>query len=186
MLHRILRPHASHVQPSVFITMLLFALFLGGTANGADEKAIAFDLPAQPMSASLNHIARSSGTKLIYADASVQGLEAPPLKGRYTVQQALDKVLNDQGLRYEVVDNTLIAVKPKESTNTTALPKVTVSGEAGYDSTDPYNPDYNRPNASTATRTDTPIMETPVSIQVVPQQVLKDQQAIQLQQVVQN
>ena len=31
------------------------------------------------------------------------------------------------------------------------------------------------PNASTATKTDTPIMETPVSVQVVPQQVLQDQ-----------
>ncbi|MDR4471606.1 MAG: hypothetical protein MRJ92_02790 [Nitrospira sp.] len=37
--------------------------------------------------------------------------------------------------------------------------------------------------AATATRTDTPIMETPYSIQVVPQQVLRDQQAGPLKNV---
>lgn len=35
---------------------------------------------------------------------------------------------------------------------------------------------YHASHATTATKTDTPIMETPFSIQVVPQQVLKDQQ----------
>lgn len=36
---------------------------------------------------------------------------------------------------------------------------------------------YSVPDASTATKTDTPIMETPVSVQVIPQQVLQDTQA---------
>ncbi|MGH8612554.1 MAG: TonB-dependent siderophore receptor, partial [Gammaproteobacteria bacterium] len=45
---------------------------------------------------------------------------------------------------------------------------------------------YNVPNATTATKTDTPIMETPVSIQVVPQQVLRDQQAVQLRDALEN
>ena len=45
---------------------------------------------------------------------------------------------------------------------------------------------YNVQNATTATKTDTPIMETPVSIQVVPQQVLKDQQTVRIDKAVQN
>lgn len=45
---------------------------------------------------------------------------------------------------------------------------------------------YNVQNATPATKTDTPIMETPVSIQVVPQQVLKDQQTARIDKAIQN
>lgn len=45
---------------------------------------------------------------------------------------------------------------------------------------------YNATHASTATKTETSIMETPMSIQVVPQAVLQDQQAIQVVDAVKN
>ena len=46
--------------------------------------------------------------------------------------------------------------------------------------------DYYAPDASTATRTDTPILEIPQSIQVIPQQVLDDQQVTRLDEALQN
>ncbi|MGH6908046.1 MAG: TonB-dependent siderophore receptor, partial [Aestuariivirga sp.] len=45
---------------------------------------------------------------------------------------------------------------------------------------------YNVLDASTATKTDTPIFDTPLSIQVIPQQVLRDQQAVRLQDALKN
>jgi iron complex outermembrane receptor protein len=45
---------------------------------------------------------------------------------------------------------------------------------------------YSVPNASTATKTDTPLRDIPQSIQVVPQQVLKDQQVIRVGDALQN
>jgi len=45
---------------------------------------------------------------------------------------------------------------------------------------------YRPSNASTALKTDTPIMETPASIQVVPQQVLLDEQATTIPRAVEN
>ena len=45
---------------------------------------------------------------------------------------------------------------------------------------------YNVTVSSTATKTDTPIMETPFSIQVVPQEVIQDQQAYTLDQALRN
>lgn len=47
-------------------------------------------------------------------------------------------------------------------------------------------PAYVVPNASTATRTNTAIIDTPQSIQVVPQQVLKDQQIVRVDQALRN
>lgn len=45
---------------------------------------------------------------------------------------------------------------------------------------------YKISQTTTATKTDTPIMQTPFSVQVVPQQVIKDQQAVRLETAVQN
>ena len=46
--------------------------------------------------------------------------------------------------------------------------------------------DYVVPNATTATRTDTPLRDIPQSIQVIPQAVLEDQQAIRLNDALRN
>ena len=45
---------------------------------------------------------------------------------------------------------------------------------------------YTRPTASTATRTDTPLRDIPQSIQVVPQQVLRDRQVSRVSEVLEN
>jgi iron complex outermembrane receptor protein len=45
---------------------------------------------------------------------------------------------------------------------------------------------YRVPNATTATRTDTPILDIPASIQVIPREVLKDQQVIRLEEALRN
>ncbi|UKO96860.1 TonB-dependent receptor [Nostoc sp. UHCC 0870] len=45
---------------------------------------------------------------------------------------------------------------------------------------------YSVPNATTATRTDTPLRDIPQSIQVVPRQVLEDQQAIRASEALRN
>ena len=45
---------------------------------------------------------------------------------------------------------------------------------------------YVTPDASGGTKTDLPVMETPVSVQIIPQQVLKDQQAVRINTALQN
>ncbi|MBW4471485.1 MAG: TonB-dependent receptor plug domain-containing protein [Stenomitos rutilans HA7619-LM2] len=45
---------------------------------------------------------------------------------------------------------------------------------------------YFAPNASSATRTDTPIRDTPVSIQVVPKEVIEAQQSTRIEEVLRN
>lgn len=68
----------------------------------------------------------------------------------------------------------------KTADNSTTLKAITVTGEK-FDSGS-----YSTPLASTATKTDTPLMETPISIQVVPRAVMDDQQVIRLDDVTKN
>jgi iron complex outermembrane recepter protein len=46
--------------------------------------------------------------------------------------------------------------------------------------------DYFVPNASSATKTDTPIRDTPQSIQVIPRQIIEDQQVTGIEEIVDN
>ncbi|NOU45320.1 MAG: TonB-dependent receptor plug domain-containing protein [Methyloglobulus sp.] len=72
------------------------------------------------------------------------------------------------------------------------LEKVTVEADASdpYDdpnwANDPYNKAYTIRNSSTATKTDTPIFDTPVSVQVVPRSVMDDQKATRITDVLEN
>ncbi len=68
--------------------------------------------------------------------------------------------------------------KPQQSTSEADAPiELVVTGEQDR---------YTGTNATTATRTDTPLRDIPQSIQVVPQQILKDQQVIRLNEAVRN
>ncbi|NEQ46640.1 MAG: TonB-dependent siderophore receptor [Leptolyngbya sp. SIOISBB] len=46
--------------------------------------------------------------------------------------------------------------------------------------------DYTEPNATTGTRTDTPLIDIPQSIQVIPETVLEDQQVVRLNEALRN
>ena len=59
-------------------------------------------------------------------------------------------------------------------------------GEEEIVATGDLTPNYRVPNASTATGTDTPILETPFSVQVVPKEVIRDQQATRIEEVLRN
>ncbi|ULA66863.1 MAG: Ferrichrome-iron receptor, partial [Nitrospira sp.] len=50
----------------------------------------------------------------------------------------------------------------------------------------PDDPSYSRSNASSANRINVPLMQTPMSVQVVPRAVIRDQQAVQLEDAVKN
>ena len=64
------------------------------------------------------------------------------------------------------------------------------AGPGGYGGAgpaqDPYNKTYSYEDASVGTKTDTPVMDTPLDVVSVSQQVLKDQQITDLAQALQN
>lgn len=174
--------HRGKALPKPSALALIFALAGRDALAGADR--FDFDLPAQPLSAALDSVADTSGIKLMYADAAVQGLKTQAVRGRMTADEALKRVLARNGLRHEWVDKTLVAVKedpqaPKDAS--VALDLVSVT-----DSAEDENPGYAAIRTSTATKTDTPIMETPVSIQTVTRQVMEDQQVVRVEDAIKN
>ena len=79
-------------------------------------------------------------------------------------------------------ENLVLNITPQVSTAQTQPDEeieIFVTGE-GEDN------DYFIPDATSATRTDTPILDTPQAVQVVPQRVLEDQQVTRLDQALRN
>lgn len=169
------------------LTFALTGLLLSGPiqAEPADAAAITFHIPEQKLIPALTEFAEQTGVQLLYSAELAEQLSAHAVNGRYTAQQALDVLLAGSGIVYKYVDKNVITLEAQKKApeqlnkaDPATLKPVTVTGKATYASNDPYNPDYSLPNASTATKTDTPIMDTPFSVQVVPKQVIQDIQGV--------
>lgn len=172
------------------------------SAGKAGDAQVGFDIPAQDLSRALSSFATQSHMQVLYEGDVAKGLRSTPLKGSYTPEKALKTLLTAVPVQARFTGERTVTLERKtvpvvlaaadtgsgSDADAVALGKVTVSAKAvgGYDAGDPANKDYAIPVAGTATKTDTPLMETPVSVQVVSQQVLKDQQAVRLEDALKN
>jgi iron complex outermembrane receptor protein len=67
-----------------------------------------FDLPAQPLGASLRDVAIITHRNIVAASTLTDGMRAPALSGAYSVEEALSRLLADTGLGTTSVGDTLI------------------------------------------------------------------------------
>ena len=172
-------------------------------AQDALQAVKQYQIKPQALSSALLEFSKTADIKLIYDAALTRGLDSPGLAWQYSSQDALRRLLEKTGIEYSISPSGFIKLQAASMPNSQAdtqqpgdtrikpadpvtLPKVNVVGSAVYDVKDPYNQDYVLPNATSGTKTDTPIMETPLNVQVVSKQVLKDQQVIRLDEALKN
>ncbi|WDD90356.1 TonB-dependent receptor (plasmid) [Burkholderia sp. FERM BP-3421] len=145
------------------------------------QTKISVELPSQALSKALSTLARQSGVDLIAPAGLVANRTAPTVKGRMTVREAFDRLLQGTALAVEQRDDkTYVIVSSKPSVPesralsdaTVVLPMMVVTSQS-----DPDIRGFVAESTSSATRTNTPLIEIPQSIQVVTQEVLKSQQA---------
>ena len=193
-------PPSTTLSHRLFMLMFLISLLAFNTRAYAEPPTRQYNIPAGSLAHALNNLAEHSDLQVIYDTGLTQGLSSQGLKGSYSTAAALQKLLSGTGLAYTLSDGevTIRAAdktqkpfvpvanpnpgKPEPMSEST-LPKVTVEADSAYDPeyyADPYNKDYVIPNATAGTKTDTPIIETPLNVQVISKQVLKDQQVIRL------
>ncbi|HEY6455777.1 MAG TPA: STN domain-containing protein, partial [Steroidobacteraceae bacterium] len=79
-------------------------------------KEFALDIPAEPLSSALQDFARQTGLQIAgLSEALSPGANVGPLKGRYSVQQAMESLLRTQGLTYSLVDPRTVAVQRRDA-----------------------------------------------------------------------
>jgi iron complex outermembrane receptor protein len=177
--------------PALGTSLPAFAADTGAQKSSMPQSAKQnINIPAQPLANALNAFIATSDWQVGFPAGLAKDVRANAVSGSYTPQQALEKLLQGTGLVYRVTgDNSVTLEKvavAEPQTGETTLKPMTVTGAAIQAPNDPYNKSYNVTNASTGTKTDTPLMETPMSVQVVPKAVLDDQQAIRIEDALKN
>jgi len=86
----------------------LFALTSATAANAQPQGHFAFDLPAQTLSQALRDVAVRTGRNVIAPADLLGGQQAAPLSGTFTVEEAISRLLAGSGLRYRLVEGTLV------------------------------------------------------------------------------
>jgi len=196
----------------ILLTALVQSLPLSSwaqpTAAGASGIApIEFNIPAQPLTSALNTFAETSGLQVSYPSEMASGLTSSSLVGAYTPQAGLNVLLSGTGLAYSFTEAATVTLvqggavaaapvlaqaqassdEPSSAASTEKQKPVKVPEIVVKDvkERDDYN-NYVAPEANTATRTDTPIIQVPQSIAVVTQNVIQDQRAVRVEQALRN
>ena len=123
-------------------------------------------------------------------EITVTNLDANTIRVTVTGEAALPTVElfdDDAGLVFGVVSAATVMQPPEKPTTETKPEEPTAQQDEPIELVVTGEQDgYRVPDTSSATRTDTPLRDIPQSIQVIPQQVIKDQQATRLTDVLKN
>lgn len=127
----------------------------------------------------LTQFARSAGVVLSFDPALVRGLRSEGLDGAYSVDVGFARILSDSGLRAQPRDgNVWILVKTPDAP---VLPSVMVTG--GALSALAPTVGFVAGASISATKTDTPLLETPQSVSVITREEISQLGAHTLNQV---
>ncbi|HEY0685617.1 MAG TPA: TonB-dependent receptor [Steroidobacter sp.] len=86
---------------------------MGSFATAAtDEPRYDFDIPAQDLAQALERLAEQSGALTLFPFDVASAIRANPIRGSYTLPQALDELLKGTGLSGDVTEKRVINIKP--------------------------------------------------------------------------
>jgi iron complex outermembrane receptor protein len=150
--------------------------------------ARAFAIPPQPLVSALARFTEISGVQFFFDAAIARNVQSPGVTGSFAAEAALARLLDGTGLIYRFTNPaTVTLVEAPKGGSATVLPPISVES-GGMPVETAWSPvqGYMASRSATATKTDTPIKDTPAAIQVIPRQVIEDQRAQTLKDVYDN
>jgi iron complex outermembrane receptor protein len=106
----------------------LFASTVITSSAIAQERTLAFDLPAEPLADALRDYGKAADRQLIFSPDLVRNRGAHALKGRYGADQALDLLLGESGLTWQRAPSGGIMIVRRTSPNP---PDAAPAGQTG-------------------------------------------------------
>ncbi|WP_265170060.1 TonB-dependent siderophore receptor [Pseudomonas solani] len=147
-------------------------------AHAADAEAPAaalasvheFAIAAQPLPQALAAFTRVTGLALVYTEDAAYQVQAPAVNGRMSAEQALAQLLAGSGLGYAQVNPGTLTLVPRANDGALNLDAVNINSRQLAATS------YQPPPTTRLMRSETPLLEIPQAVAVVPQQALLDQQ----------
>lgn len=164
------------LRPSLLAVAIAFSTPLISSPLLAAEQASsvrAYNLPAAPLSTTLNQIASQGGIALSLNPSLAAGKTSAPVSGQYDAAGALRAALRGTGLQLELSSTgtyTLVAVPE----GVLDLPETSVIGVENTESAWGPVDGYTATRTAAGTKTDTALVEAPRSISVATRQQMDD------------
>lgn len=155
---------------------LLLALpLLAASPAMADEGPRRYDLPAGPLAQQLNRLASVAGIYIVGDGHLSQGKTSTPLQGDFTPVQALERLLQGSGLVAVPSGERQYRLMPQAQGAALQLAPTAVDArtDSAYGAVDGYL----ATRASSASKTDSALIETPASVSVVTRERIRAQGA---------
>ena len=140
-----------------------------------------------PLQDALERLAELTGLQILYDPPLVQGRLTQGIKGKMTPGEALGKLLARTDILFEFTASDAAALyrkpavaaqqRPREVSPSTRSPTVIVSADRTADSS------YNVNTTVTSLKVDADALVTPIASEALTQQVLRDQQAVRVEDV---
>lgn len=147
-------------------------------AQGSQVNQQQYDLPAGPLDATLTRIARKAGRVTTLDPKLVAGLQAAPVKGELSPEQAFARALAGTGLEMFVTPGGALSVRPApvmDKHGDATLAPVIVTATPERDGTTEGTGSYTTRNSNSATGLTLSLRETPQSVTVITRQRIEDQ-----------
>ncbi|UVJ43682.1 TonB-dependent siderophore receptor [Pseudomonas sp. LS1212] len=176
------RPFETLLRPSLMAVAIALAAPLASSPLIAAEQASSvrtYDLPAGPLSTTLNQIASQAGLALSLDPNLASGRTSAPVRGKFDAPGALREALRGTGLQLQqssVGSYSLVAIPE----GTLALPETSINAREAYESAWGPVTGYVATRTAAGTKTDTPIVEAPRSISVVTREQMDDRSVLNL------
>ena len=109
-------------------TAIILALFLGtafSVSQATAQDSLGFDIPGQELNTALLIFADRAGLQLVYDAGFVKGLRSKPLKGVYTREDGLTRLLEGTGIGFRFTGPDKVSLK-RELVKKPSGPKVPV------------------------------------------------------------
>lgn len=152
------------------------------------QRSFTFAIAGQKLSAALVQYTAVTGVDLVFDGEIADKLQSPGATGAMTAEQALRRLLAGTGLGYRFSSASTVTLydpaRGKGGSGSVTLDPIRVEGE-GETAWGPVE-GYTAHRSATGTKTDTPIIDTPGSIKVVPRAVLEDRQVIRIEDALKN
>lgn len=164
------------LRPSLLAVAIAFCAPLASSPLIAAEQASsvrAYDLPAAPLTSTLNQIASQAGLALSLNPSLAAGKSSAPVKGQFDAAGALREALRGSGLQLEQSSAgtySLVAIPE----GVLALPETAVIGVENTESAWGPVDGYLATRTAAGTKTDTALVEAPRSISIATRQQMDD------------
>lgn len=167
--------------------ILSLALAWAACTTAADEPPASFTLhiDSAPLEQALQEFARQSGRQILFFSQIAAGRRAPRLSGRFTLNEAMSRLLAGSGLSFRLVNEQTVEVRVAASPSndrTAASESAPLDVRGGNDILDEVVV-IGAAEQLAALRVPTPLLEIPQSISIISPEQIRQQSHASLSEV---